>query len=1166
MGFLAGPRHVLTAAHVVAAATGAADADVAPSGPVTVDLPLVAPGRRFQAAVACWVPVAADGTGDVAGLVLRDTEPPDASAVPLDTRADLFDHKVTMFGLASGRPDDGGGWSVGRLRERQATGLVQIDLDPDSQFPIRRGFSGAAVWDTEVGAVVGMVVGVHGSGRIDVGYMVPARALLDAWPELADLHDRDSPFRPLRPFSEQDAALFYGRGELVERIVQLTGSAPVITVLGPSGVGKSSLVHAGVLPRVRSRPGLVVAVLRPSDARTPLHALALALDRVVDPTRDPIDRMEAARRFADEMADGAVAELVGAVLDDRGAHRLLVVVDQFEEVFRHDADEVARFARVLRHAAQPGSRLGVLCTVRTDFLGAAQQHREVAPLVQDRWIVTVAEMTREELREAITGPLEQVPSVHYEPGLVDRLLDDVGHAPGRLPLLQFALGALWERRQHHMLTHRAYEESGRVDGALTQYAEQVWSGLDTHQRTAAARLLTQLLWPTPDGTALVRRAATRDELDDEQWAIAQHLATARLVVLRDLEPPRGTDRSARRLGVELAHETLVTHWARLARLAERDREFRIWQEGLRQRIARWERSGSRRRLLSGADLRDARRWARSRAADLTARERRYIGLGVRRQWWYRAVAAITALAVTVTGLSVWRSRDQRLNEIAANDLAAKAGALAGSDPYGAVQLALRAYRTSHTTAAAEQVGWAYDRFAAVDRLLPDYTQAIPTVQAPVPTGTASPTGPSGTAAPVPTLDTGISQKVSADGRTVVGTDATGKVLVWQVSGRSVRVRRLDTVVSELDAAYRVALDRGGRYVAFAQQSGPPLALCEQEPGQYRTCDGYRHTPCTGKDELSFTHCIVVYDITAAKVRFYLRLDDVPMLSRGVDALAVDPRGQVLAATLVNGRSAQLLRWDLRSGRLRDRVALPSVAGVLTLWLAPGGDRAVMDEAVQAPSGEVTRSVSLVDIVGGRAVRHPLAEGMRDLNQVSVSLDGRRVAAMTRAGPDAYRITEWDAATGRVTARVDGLSGEQGRGSLALDATGSQAVVSWLPEPGRQDATDVRQLAAALGWRASVWRLPAAGPPTQLRLPPGWTVVLSGEDAPLVVVNGDALGLLLPGGEPPLRRLDRAGRAGPSHRDGVDGQVDRLCAVLADQRLSAAEQDLVPPGADTRAPC
>jgi hypothetical protein len=1105
--FLVTPDVLLTAAHVVSLAAGnAADATERPGGEVYLSF-AAAPDAYLRAEVVHWVPPGPASPEDVAGLRLVDPAPDGVAPAPLtDLRAPL-DRRVTTLGFPSDAPH--GGWGHGRLAGADARDLVQIDTLPDSQFTIEQGFSGTPVWDVADGAVAGLVVEGWTRGRRS-GFMIPTAVLLAAWPWLAERVWPASPFRGLTPFTERDATVFFGRDDLVARIVELTATTPALTVVGPSGVGKSSLLNAGVLPRLRERAGLVVAAMRPSQAQTPLRAVALALARAAEPEADPLGRGERVDALADRLARGLAAEVVGDVLEARGGDRLLLVVDQFEEILIAADEESAQVADVLAHCLAPASRLAVLSALRADFLGRALQHRGLAELVADTRLVTVGELGQGELRVAIEQPVRRSRMVRYEAGLVDRLLTDVGPAPGRLPLLQFTLAMLWDAQESGVLTHRAYDALGGVDSALARHAEAVWHGLGGAERTAAGRLLVQLLYPLSGNAGFVRRTAPRVQLDDAQWAAAQRLAAdrTRLVVLREQDAGQV---------VELAHDALVTHWRRLAELGEADREFREWQEGLRQRIRQWQRR--RRpadRLLAGADLRDALRWRAGRGEDLGPDELAYLEASRRertrrwRKWIQRAGAAAVVAALLLM---------QRQLEIAGDAANTMVRNASTTDSYAHLRTVLRAYRTRATDRSESEVELAYGQFARVDRVLPDYT-ARPLPPA-VENGRTLPTEP----------PSAIAQKVSADGRTLVTTDPQENVTVWRVDGARVTGHAIGQV------ADRVTVSRDGRYVAYLQGTIDPDPL--QPPV----------TTCHPRDE---GECVYLYDTATGRSRQIGVLNAFPFAE--IPVLRFDPSGSVLAAVFGTAMFRQrLLTWDVTTGRQRDDVTVPGeMDTVHDMWLAPGGLRLLLDADI--PSHPGSRLFNRV-----LAALDPAAPALTPLTgdttgDFAVSGDGNRVAGLVTVRPTDVRhqkLVVWDVASGRPVAEVPSLSEDQSLGQVALDANGDRVSVTGF-------SGDV-----------AFWRVgDATAQPVTLHTH-GWTDVLplgTGPDAPLLLVRDDVVGLALPapGSPTPVRRLSDplpyvAGTT--SRADTHPGQwYGEMCAALASDVPVTRETTDLPAGA------
>ncbi|MGD2178569.1 MAG: BTAD domain-containing putative transcriptional regulator, partial [Anaerolineae bacterium] len=536
----------------------------------------------------------------------------------------------------------------------------------------------------------------------------------------------ECPYRGLAPFREEDAPFFFGREGFADSLLHAPHEPPpVVVIVGSSGSGKSSVVSAGLLPRLRDTGEWLIASLRPGGQ--PFQALAAALIPPLEPQLGEPDRLIETQKLAGALGDGEIS--LCAVVErtlgrapgsmDTPSGRALLVIDQFEELYTlcPEPDTRRRFLETLLAAVEAGSTrrqspLVLLLTLRADFMGQALAHRPFADALQEGALM-LGPMTREELHRAIEKPAEKQGAA-LEEGLVDRLLDDVGEEPGRLPLLEFALTLLWEQLDRGWMTHAAYEQIGRVHGALARYAQEVFEELTADEQQMARRIFLQLVQPG-QGTEDTRRVATRAELGDSDasWSLVQQLAGKRLVV---------TGRNATTGGetVELVHEALIQRWGRLRGWMEADRAFRTWQERLRAALLAWESSGQDEgALLRGAPLVEAESWLDERARELGAAEVAFIQAGMalrerrqrereqRRRTTILALAGglVVALVLALLAGGQWqRAKEQREEALrqASVGLAAKALAeLEGTVPERAVLLALEALEGYPYTPQAE---------------------------------------------------------------------------------------------------------------------------------------------------------------------------------------------------------------------------------------------------------------------------------------------------------------------------------------------------------------------------------------------------------------------------------------------------------------------------------
>jgi DNA-binding SARP family transcriptional activator len=301
-----------------------------------------------------------------------------------------------------------------------------------------------------------------------------------------------NPYKGLRPFTEVDAPDFFGREGLIRHLVARLGEAGrgsrFLAVVGPSGSGKSSVVRAGLVPAIRD--GALggpeepyVAEMFPGEH--PLEELEAALTRIA---------VRPLPRLRDRLTSGPRGLLEAVDLVAPGEAEVVLLVDQFEEAFTLTRDEQERelFLESLRiAAADPESRLRVIVTLRADFYDR--------PLVYPRFGELLAERTEalpplipDELERTIRGPAERV-GVRPEPGLVAELVADVAHQPGALPLLQYALTELFERRNEDRLGLAAYRDVGGVAGALSARAEQIYEAVDPTGQRATKQVFLRLV-------------------------------------------------------------------------------------------------------------------------------------------------------------------------------------------------------------------------------------------------------------------------------------------------------------------------------------------------------------------------------------------------------------------------------------------------------------------------------------------------------------------------------------------------------------------------------------------------------------------------------------------------------------------------------------------------
>ncbi|KOG34097.1 nSTAND1 domain-containing NTPase [Streptomyces resistomycificus] len=386
-----------------------------------------------------------------------------------------------------------------------------------------------------------------------------------------------SPYPGLAPFSEADAGLFFGREELVSAVLHSLGQDQMCTILGGPGSGKTSLVNAGVLPALRAGllPGSdlwpIVRVHQHGGAEGLLEALRSLVSRRQDSGSD--------------LGPEDLTRALGAQFD-----RVVVVLDQFEELFTSaDADRRAQVIGLLRRLTDaPDPVLLPLTALRSDFLVQAHEH---ASFLVGRTVI-VPPMSREELRQAVLMPARAT-GLQLEPGLVERLMQDMGDEPRSLALLQSVLLSMWQRRVDGYLTHRSYEGSGGVQGGLAHAAETLFSSLSPDDRSRARELLLSLVAFAPNGPPVGRTVLASTVTAMGAAEVCELMLRHRLLVT--------TDDAQNEARVRLSHQAVMGAWPRFRDWIEEARSELELRQKLIAAAEDWARSGRDRKGLLGEE-------------------------------------------------------------------------------------------------------------------------------------------------------------------------------------------------------------------------------------------------------------------------------------------------------------------------------------------------------------------------------------------------------------------------------------------------------------------------------------------------------------------------------------------------------------------------------------
>ena len=933
-----------------------------------------------------------------------------------------------------------------------------------------------------------------------------------------------APYRGLASFQPEDAPWFFGREDLTARLVGLASAVPApgvpLTVVGPSGSGKSSLLRAGLIPSMPDWPRRVLALFTPG--AMPLRELARQL-ALLGPGRDPAEpdpadpailagtsRIEAVLRSD----PGEVPGLVPGITPGGSDPRLLIVVDQLEEIFTACRDEAEQQRFITAICALSGPAV-VVAALRADFYDRALRYPELARALQERQVVVVP-MTRQEVRSAIVEPAT-LARLAVEDGLVELLLRDLaphvaeggpagaGHEAGALPLLSHALLTTWSHSHGGRLTVADYQASGGIRNAIARTADQVYEALGEDQRDIARQLFLRLVYVADDAPE-TRRSVPLAELRD--WpgeAATSGEVLGRFVAERLITVDAET--------AQITHEALLTAWPLLRTWIDANREGLRVRQRLSDAAQAWDEAGKDpAALLRGGQLALARDWAadpvnRDGLSSLTGA---FVDAGIvaeraqqaaernRALRLRRLVAALTVLVLVTVGLAGYafqqrqaatRARDNATaarNTAQSREVAIEADQVRGQSAGLAAQLSLAAYRIAPTADAR-----------------------------------ASLLESSGSPAEAGLIDSaGVVQAVSLspDHRLLAVAAADGSLRLWNVArpGHPVPAGAPLLAVNRQEPLYAVAFSPDGSLLAAAGAGRTVMLWNMRAPG--RPARVARLTgPANTVYSLAFSTrgSLLAAGSADRTVRLWSVADPADPKAVGtpltgpasyVQSVAFSPDGAVLAA----GSADKNVRlWD---------VSVPAHPRVLGRPLT--GPAQPVDSVAFSPDGRTLAAGSLDHKVWlwnvttpARPSREGALGGVTDwVNAVAFSPDGRSLAA----GSSDDRVLVWDLDTRALAAE---LPQPQPVTSLAWDSDG-------------------RLVAGDADGKVRTWVLPTP----VLRAGGAVNSVAYGDDGRLLAVGGPDLQLW-----DPVTRGELAAVAAP----GPAGTIVNAVTFLAGRATLAA---------------
>jgi WD40 repeat protein/serine/threonine protein kinase len=851
-----------------------------------------------------------------------------------------------------------------------------------------------------------------------------------------------NPYKGLRAFEEADALDFFGREALVAQLVaRLKEDAPLtrfLAVVGPSGSGKSSVVKAGLLPALRNggvsgSDRWFFAEFMPGE--DPLQNLAIALQSVsVKPSPHLLSQLQADPQGLVWAADRALADVEAD---------LVLIVDQLEEVFTLTEDEGQRvqFLKLLTSAVTtPDSRVRVVITIRADFMDRPLQYVEFGELIRHR-TEFVLPLSQQEIERVIIGPAQRA-KLQVDTDLIAAIVADVRQEPGALPLLEYTLTELFERRQERHLTLAAYQNIGGLTGAVAKRAEEVFTSLRTEEQIAARQIFLRLV-TLGEGTEDTRRRISQSELNSiiQDRELLENILSAfgrsRLLTF-DRDP------ATRESTVEVAHEALLREWERLREWLDTSRADIRLQRLLANAAAEWDKEGNDKSfLLSGGRLAQYEEWAATTGIALAPQERAYLAASVeerkrlealeqerqaredeleqRSRSRLRYLAGVLVIFSIVTlalslfafdgqGRATAAAEDARVQAERAERSAAESHSLTLSiasqqarmagQPDLALALALEANRVDNpppearrSMADSADFSWIRDRFLGhagivwVVRFLPDGQRAL-----------------------------------SGSGDT--------NLILWDVATGE-PIRRLEGHTSDI---YGMDVSPDGVYAVSGQADGDAI-LWDIDRGQV-----IRHLEGHTSDILGIDFAPDGKTVLTASADDTLILWSIPDGERlrqfegheaDVWSVAFSPDGK---RAISGSEDTTLILWDVETGGIIRRYT-GHEDGIVNVAMSPDGKLAL--------SGAWDNNVILWDVATGSIVR--TLQGHTSLVwSVAFSPDGQTALS----GGDDNTIILWDVATGEILHQSAGhLNGVfsiaySPDGRMALSAADDQTPILW----------------------------------------------------------------------------------------------------------------------------
>lgn len=612
---------------------------------------------------------------DIAILQLDNPLPQGVEPLLLGEEEGTKGHEFETFGFPETKPKEGM-WGYGKIGgfTNKENGSRVLQLTQSTE--ITRGFSGGPLLDSKRKRVIGMVNAVLSPDRLGKGketsFITPTSILRKICPQLkvSDI----CPYQGLKPFGEEDAVYFYGRKQEIERVLdKLKETPPLLAIFGPSGSGKSSLIQAGVVPKLKQKK----LVYTDSDRWAFIR---------VRPKEDPFQEL-AIQGLVDE--NNNLIKASNNWLSEKPEYlRLVLILDQFEEILVSCPEEVRQqfFAELLKLCASD-LPVTVIIVMRNDFYAIlAEQAPQLMETLGAGIVINIStKIDENNLKDIIKEPAKEL-GLRFEKGLVETIIQDIvkensatdnqtSYAPSTiLPLLEFALSQLWKDHEDGMMTHKTYQEMKGVTGSLSIWAEKTFREFKQPQlQDLVRRIFLELVHfgnpqeSIPDS----RRTRELKELlglhgqeeiqgsgkkimifavslliqnglyqlgslilkhyqpeQKQVIKVIKTLADKRLIITQaNLNEDKIENDSTK---VELIHEALLRDWPRFRQWIKTNRKFLEWLQTIETQAQRWQKTAQniakrdKDKLRQGNELLEAEKYYKKQKAELSQLVRDFI--------------------------------------------------------------------------------------------------------------------------------------------------------------------------------------------------------------------------------------------------------------------------------------------------------------------------------------------------------------------------------------------------------------------------------------------------------------------------------------------------------------------------------------------------------------